>query len=49
MVERGRQMGGSGLLYRRGGGAVVAVSVSVAGGVPKRVCRPSMSPLLVLV
>jgi hypothetical protein len=34
MVEGGRQIGAAGVLYRRGGGAAVAVSVSVAVGVP---------------
>ena len=33
-VEGGRQIGAAGLLHRRGGGAAVAVSVGVAGGVP---------------
>ena len=39
MVEGGRQIGAAGLLYRRGGGAAVAVSVSVAGAVPLQQCQ----------
>jgi hypothetical protein len=35
-VESGRQIGGAGVLHRRGGRAAVAVSVGVAGGVPKQ-------------
>jgi hypothetical protein len=36
MVEGGRQIGAAGLVYRRGGGAAVAVWVSVAVGVPEQ-------------
>ena len=35
-VEGGRQVGAARLLHRRGGRAAVAVSVGVAGGVPKQ-------------
>jgi hypothetical protein len=35
-VEGGRQIGAAGLLHRRGGRAALAVSVSVAVGVPKQ-------------
>ena len=44
-VEGDRRVGAAGVLHRRGGRVVVAVSVGVAGGVPDRQCRPTRSGL----
>ena len=45
-VEGGRQIGAAGLLHRRGGRAALAVSVSVAVGVPQRERVAARRPLL---
>ena len=39
MVEGDRHVGPAGVLHRRGGRAAVAVSVSVAVGVPEQQCE----------
>ena len=49
MVQGGRQVGAARVLHRRGGRAVVAVSVGVAVGVPeeqRRIDRSGQSRLL---
>jgi hypothetical protein len=45
-VEGGRQIGAAGVLDRRGGRAALAVSVSVAVGVPNQHSDPRLSRLL---